>query len=86
MMRDKVAIRARLEFRRAAVTKLYEAYLALLDGEVQSYSIDNRRLTYFDLPDLKKAIEDMEKEIDELETLLEGRKPRRAFAVIPTDW
>ncbi len=31
-------------------------------------------------------IEDMEKEIDELETLLQGRKSRRSFAVIPTDW
>ena len=30
--------------------------------------------------------EDMENEIDELEALLEGRKSRRAFAVIPTDW
>lgn len=85
-MADKVEIRARLEFRRSALTKLREAYLALLDSEVQSYSIDNRRLTYFDLPDLKRAIEDMEKEIDELETLLQGRKSRRAFAVIPTDW
>lgn len=83
---DKVEIKARLEFRRSALTKLREAYLALLEGEVQSYSIDNRRLTFFDLPDLKKAIEDMEKEIDELETLLSGKKPRRAFAVIPTDW
>lgn len=83
---DKVEIKARLEFRRSALTKLREAYLALLDGEVQSYSIDNRRLTFFDLPDLKKAIEDMEDEIDELETLLAGKKPRRAFAVIPRDW
>ena len=53
---------------------------------IKSYHIDNRQLTNFDLPDLKKAIEDMEKEIDELETLLQGRKSRRSFAVIPTDW
>lgn len=85
-MTDKVEIRARLEFRRAALTKLREAYLALLDGGVKSYSLENRSLTRLDLPDLKKAIEDMEKEIDELEALLQGRKPRRSFAVIPTDW
>lgn len=85
-MTDKVEIRARLEFRRAALTKLREAYIALLDGGVKSYSLENRSLTRFDLPDLKKAIEDMEKEIDELEALLQGRKSRRAFAVIPTDW
>ena len=85
-MTDKVEIRARLEFRRAALTKLREAYIALLDGGVKSYSLENRSLTRFDLPDLKKAIEDMENEIDELEALLQGRKSRRAFAVIPTDW
>lgn len=85
-MTDKVEIRARLEFRRAALTKLREAYIALLDGGVKSYSLENRSLTRFDLPDLKKAIEDTEKEIDELEALLQGRKSRRAFAVIPTDW
>ena len=60
--------------------------ISLLDGGVKSYSIANRQLTRLDLPDLKKAIEDMEKEIDELEALLQGRKSRRAFAVIPTDW
>lgn len=85
-MTDKVEIRARLEFRRAALTKLREAYIALLDGGVKSYSLENRSLTRFDLPDLKKAIEDMENEIDELEALLEGRKRRRAFAVTPNDW
>ena len=85
-MADKVEIRARLEFRREALRELRKAYLALLDGGVKSYSLENRSLTRFDLPDLKKAIEDMEKEIDELEALLEDRKPRRAFAVIPRDW
>ena len=85
-MADMTETKARLDFWREALTALRKAYLALLDGEVQSYSIDNRRLTFFDLPDLKKEIEDMENEIDELEALLEGRKSRRAFAVIPTDW
>ena len=85
-MTDKVEIRARLEFRRAALTKLREAYIALLDGGVKSYSLENRSLTRFDLPDLKKAIEDMENEIDELEALLQGRKSRRVFCFIPTDW
>ena len=78
-MTDKVEIRARLEFRKAALTKLREAYLALLDGGVKSYSLENRSLTRLDLPDLKKAIEDME-------ALLQGRKSRRYFEVIPTDW
>ena len=85
-MTDKVEIRARLEFRKAALTQLREAYLALLDGGVKSYHIDNRQLTNFDLPDLKRAIEEMAKEIDELEALLQGRKSRRAFAAIPNDW
>jgi len=85
-MADKVEIRARLTFRKAALEKLRTAYIELLDGGVQSYSIDNRRLTCFDLPALKDEIEAMEKEIDELEALLDCRKPRRAFAIIPQDW
>ena len=53
-MTDKVEVRARLTFRKSALEKLREAYVALLDGGVKNYEIGNRRLTYFDLPDLKR--------------------------------
>lgn len=85
-MADMVELRARLQFRKEALTKLRKAYLALVDGGVKSYTIDDRALTRFDLPDLKREIEDAEKVVDELTAQLSGKKPRRAFAVLPRDW
>ena len=82
----KVELRARLEFRQKSLSKLRKAYLALLDGGVKSYTIDDRQLTRFDLPDLKNAIEQMEDEVDELEAQLKGRRPRKAFGIVPRDW
>ena len=66
--------------------KLRDAYLALVDGGVKSYMIDDRQLTRFDLPALEKQIEEAEAKVDELEELLNGQRPRRAFGVIPRDW
>lgn len=85
-MADKTEIKARLEFRKTALTKLREAYLALIDGGVKSYTIDDRTLTRFDIDKLKKEIEVLEAEVDELEAMLSGRKPRKAFGIIPRDW
>lgn len=86
MSMDKVELRARLEFRQKALSKLRKAYLALLDGGVKSYTIDDRQLTRFDLPELKNAIEQMEDEVDELEAQLKGCRPRKAFGIVPRDW
>ena len=80
---DKVELRARLDFWQSALSKLRAAYLALVDGGVKSYVIDDRELTRFDLPDLKDEIEDA---VDELTAELNGRKPRKAFGVVPRDW
>ena len=83
---DKVELRARLDFWQSALSKLRAAYLALVDGGVKSYVIDDRELTRFDLPDLKDEIEDAEKKVDELLAELNGRKPRKAFGIGPRDW
>ncbi len=85
-MANAVELRARLEFWQEALKKLRTAYLKLLEGGVKSYKIDDRELTRFDLPKLQEEIETAEKKVDELTTLLEGQKPRRAVAVIPRDW
>ena len=85
-MADKIELQARIEFRRAALTKLRAAYLALVDGGVKSYMIDDRQLTRFDLPELKDEIENAEAELDMLENQLAGMRPRKAFGVIPRDW
>ena len=85
-MANVVELRARLDFWQKALEKLRVAYLKRLDGGVKSYRIDDRELTRFDLPKLQEEIKSAEKKVDELTTLLEGQKPRRAIAVIPRDW
>lgn len=85
-MANKTELRARLQFWQSALEKLRTAYLALINGGVKSYMIDDRQLTRFDLPELQKEIEDAEQKVDELTALLAGNRPRRAFGVIPRDW
>lgn len=85
-MADKVELRARLDFQKEALQKLRKAYLALVDGGAKSYAIDDRQLTKLDLPDLRKEIEKTEKAVDELTAQLSGKKPRRAFGIVPQDW
>lgn len=72
-------VRARLTFWKSALEKLQAAYLALVDGRVKSYTIDDRQLTRFDLPSLKDEITEAEKKVDRLTALLNGRRPRKAF-------
>ena len=83
---DKTEIKARLEFWKSALSKLRDAYLALVDGGVKSYTIDDRQLTRFDLPSLKDEIKEAEKKVDELTALLSNKRPRKAFGIIPRDW
>lgn len=85
-MASSVELRARLDFWQTALKKLRQAYLALVDGGVKSYMIDDRQLTRLDLPALERQIEDAEAKVDELENLLNGQQARRAFGVIPRDW
>lgn len=85
-MADKIEIQARLDFWKSALAKKRAAYLALLDGGVKSYTIDDRSLTRFDLDTLAKEIEEAERKVDELTAMVAGRKPRKAFGVIPRDW
>jgi hypothetical protein len=86
IMADKAELQARLEFRKTALAQLREAYLALVSGGVKSYTIDDRTLTKFDIHRLKKEIADMENEVDALESMLNGKKARKAFGVVPRDW
>lgn len=83
---DKTEICARLEFWKNALSKLRAAYLALVDGGVKSYTIDDRQLTRFDLPSLKDEIEEAEAKVDELAALLSNKRARKAFGIIPRDW
>lgn len=84
-MASKTELRARLAFWKSALEKMQAAYLALVDGGVKSYTIEDRQLTRFDIPDLLEEIKTAENKVDELTALLQGRRPRKAFGIIPRD-
>lgn len=85
-MAQKTVIIQRLNYWKDLYEKYQKAYVALLEGGVKSYTIDDRTLTRFDLDDMWDQMEKIEDKIDELEALLNGQKPRKAFAVVPRDW
>ena len=65
--------------------KLLDAQIALIEGGVKSYTIDDRTLTRFDLKALQDEIDTCEKKIDEYESLLNGGGRRKAVGIIPRD-
>lgn len=83
---DRIEIEARLAFWQGVYSKLQQAYIALIDGGVQSYTIDDRSLQRFDLPIIKKQMDEAETEISQLTELLRGGARRKAFAILPRDW
>lgn len=83
---NRTVIQQRLAFHQSALDKLRKAYVKLVEGGVQSYTLDDRSLTRFDLPKLMEEIRQEERIVDELTELLNGGKRRRAFAVLPRDW
>ena len=76
----------KITFHRVALASLRQAYLALADGGVQSYSIGSRSLTKFDLAKISEEIAAHEKAINELQALMNGRGRRRAVGIVPRDW
>lgn len=85
-MADKTIIKQRLAYWTGVYEKLQNAYIALVEGGVKSYTIDDRELTKFDISDLMEQMETAEAKIDELTNALEGKRPRKAFGVVIRDW
>ena len=79
-------LKRRLEFRIASLDAARLAYIALLNGQVKSYTIGSRNLTKFDLPQLEETIRKLEKEIAVLNAQLNGGGRRKAVGVVPRDW
>lgn len=85
-MATKDELIKRRDFWQKALDAKRTAYITLLEGGVKSYQIDNRSLTRLDLDTLSAEIREDEKCIDELNAQIEGKRPRKAFGVVPRDW
>lgn len=86
-MANKETLQQRLEIKRTQLAAAYEAYTALLSGQVKSYKIGSRELTRFDLPQLEDSIKKLENEVDNLEEQIRsGGKKRKAVGVVPRDF
>lgn len=85
-MASKEIIEQRLAFWKDVCEKYQAAYIALIEGGVKYYMIDDRQLSKFEIVDVMDMIEKAEKKIDEYEALLNGKRARKAFAVIPREW
>lgn len=81
----KLQAKAMYEHYCKIVEKLTEAMVALIDGGVQSYSIDGRSLTKFDLDKLSDQLDKAIKKRDEYKAIMDGKKPRKAVGVVPRD-
>lgn len=79
-------IQTKIEFCEKSLEQLEAAYLALVSGQVQSYTIGSRSLTKFQLPELREEIKAVENELNALTEQLNGGKRRKAIGIIPRDW
>lgn len=85
---DKARIKEKLDAKRARLSSYLDREAEMLTGGVQSYGIGSRNLTRYqtDLSNIRAAIKELEKEIEQLENQLSGRASRRAIGVVPRDW
>lgn len=80
-----MTIREKITKKKERLELYYKAEETILSG-AQSYSLGTRSLTRGNLADIRVMIEELEKEISELEVIAAGRRPRKAFGVVPRDY
>lgn len=87
-MKTKVKIEERLTSCNNRLDLYYKKEAEILEGGVQAYGIGSRSLSRYnaDLSSIRKAISDLEDEIDALEAELAGTSRRKAVGVIIRDW
>ena len=87
-MPNRAEIEEKIKTKKDRLSSYYAREKEMLNGGVQSYGVGTRNLTRYntDLSAIRKAIKELEDEIAELEGLLNGRKPRKAYGVVPRDW
>ena len=85
---QKTVIEEKLAIKRARLRSYLDRETEMLTGGVQSYGIGSRNLARYqtDLSNVRAAIKELEKEIEQLEGKLSGKSYRRALGVVPRDW
>jgi uncharacterized membrane protein YgaE (UPF0421/DUF939 family) len=78
-----MAISDRLQKAKERLNAYYEAETTVLTG--QEYRIGSRTLRRADLQEIRKAIHELEKLCDELESAVAGKGRRKAYRIIPRD-
>lgn len=76
----------RIAYYEKLTEKLENALEALVEGGVQSYTIDDRTLTRFDVTKLREELDEAYLKLEELEAQLQKGKSRKAVAAVPRDW
>lgn len=85
---NKTIILEKIENKKKRLEAYRERELLMLSPQgVQSYGIGSRNVARYntDLSAVRAAIKELETEIEELQNLLNGVRPRKAFGIIPRD-
>ena len=88
MNKNKEEIRKKIDNKKIRLEAYQKRELIMLSPEgVQSYGIGSRNVARYntDLAQVRAAIKELEDEIDELENYLNGKRPRKAFGIVPRD-
>jgi hypothetical protein len=76
-------ISERLAKSKERLSAYYDAELAVLSG--QSYTIGTRTLTRANLAWIKTQIDNLENQVEELQSQQDGKGRRKAFRITPRD-
>ncbi len=84
---NRTDIEAKIKDKKERLEAYRDRELEILKGGVQSYGIGSRNVTRYnvDLASIRAAINELEKEVAELEALLRCGNARKAVGVIPRD-
>lgn len=84
-MNKKEKYKVELERKQARLKLYLDMEEKMLTGSPQAYSVGSRSKTNYSMsPDqLRAAIKELEEEIEELEGLITGNKPRKCVGIVP---
>lgn len=85
----KKDLKAELERKRARLELYYEREAVMLSEDgVKSYGTGSKSATRYDtdLAEIRRAIKDLEQDVEDLEAAMSGRRPNKVTGVVLRDW